>query len=198
MRVTFPGAILARISVLQWPDSRWSSYSRRFENRCNRRHCEFISIFNLIRNSFATIFQPASSPADRLREVDLSLDLFQTSHVFAISHGTQRHPFRYISLMELPYRSPLSSSSLNHLLSFSSYRCRFPVPFIRLISRYLLRLPSPTLGDTPFLPTRPPSFVPQNSPRKWWYLRQIHNRCPRAMIILRSATERLVVYFIIC
>lgn len=170
MRVTFPRTILAqRYLSFGDPIRTIEEYRRNFGNRCNRRHCEFISIFNLIRNSFATISQTASSqaravppspspPSVPLRAVDLSLDLFQrppTSPLSLVVPGS--HSFRYISLMELPYRSPPLPTPCSILLQplypsptprLLLYRCRFLVPFTRLISRYL-RLPSSMYSDTP-------------------------------------------------
>lgn len=144
MRITSLGTI-SWLGYLSSSDPiRVIEVQQELENRCNRRHCEFISIFNLIRNSFATIFHSASSPVDPLREVDLSLDLFQTSYVSAISHSTSVSPLP----LYFPHRASLSLTSLFFLSqpfpSFSSYRCRFSAPFTRLISCYLLPLPSPT------------------------------------------------------
>lgn len=155
MRITFLRAILARIcpSVTRFV---WSRYSRSFENRCNRRHCKFISIFNLIRNSFATIFQPGSSPANPLREVDLSLDLFQRPPTSPLSLMAPASPLP----LYFPHGASLSLTSLfflsQPLPSFSSYRCRFSVPFTRLISCYLPRYfrlcsDSPLLSHTTIL-----------------------------------------------
>lgn len=129
-----------------------------------------------------------------LRAVDLSLDLFQRPPTSPLSLVVPAsHSFRYISLMELPYRSPPSpslfhpsSTPLSSALAISLqiprtfYTTYLPlsatVTFVR-VQRYSLLVPS----------FRSPSFVPQNSPRKRRYRRQ--KRSPRAMIILRSTTE---------
>lgn len=139
----------------------------------HRRHREFISIFNLIRNSFATISQTAPSPARAVpsslpppspptpfrrplpRGRFVSRSFSATSYVSAISRGTSVAllPLYFphgasLSLIPLP---PDPSSILPQALypRLSPYRCRFPVPFTRLISRYLLRLPSSMYNDTP-------------------------------------------------
>lgn len=129
-----------------------------------RRHREFISIFNLIRNSFATISQTVSSPARflfpsfsppplihpsvaSLRAVDLSLDLFQrppTSPLSLVAPASRALLPLYFphgaSLSLTP--TPFFPSSFNSPRFLLPYRCRFPVPFTRNLStRYLLRLP---------------------------------------------------------
>lgn len=140
MRVTFPEAILARISVLHWPDSSDRGYSGGFGNRFNRRHCEFIWIFNLIRNSFATISQAPIRP-QRL-------------------HGRRRHRRRLprgrfaSRAFSTPSRvSPLSLMALVSLL---------PLYFLHGASLSLTSSLRP-LFSTP-LPLRPASPSPSSYP----------------------------------
>jgi len=116
------------------------AYGGRSENRCNRRHREFISIFNLIRNSFATIPQLLSlsplplppgvaSPPVLFHHctlhVDSSLDLFQRpptqrsllSPVAVASPLPLYFPHGASLSLTLPLPSPSSLSSLNFSLS---------------------------------------------------------------------------------
>jgi len=168
----------------------WSRYSRSFENRCNQRHYEFISIFNLIRNSFATIFQPASSPADPLREVDLSLDLFQRPPTSPLSLMAPALPLP----LYFPHGASLSLTSLFYLSQPRSHR-------IVADSPYLLHDLSPVIFVYVVIFSASHTTIlicsMKFSSTKWWCLCQIYNsstRCPWAMIILWSATERFVAF----
>lgn len=113
-----------------------------------RVYFNFQSNKKFFRNYFSTRFVSGGGP---LREVDLSPDLFQ------------RPPTSPLSLMALasplplyfPHGASLSLTSSLYFLSqplpsFSSYRCRFSVPFTRLISRYLLRV---TFAHVAILPS---------------------------------------------
>jgi len=78
-----------------------------------RVYFNFQSNKKFFRDYFSTRLVSGGRPPTRGRFVSRSFSA--TSYVLRYLSWHQRHPFRYISLMELPYRSPPSSSffSLN-------------------------------------------------------------------------------------
>lgn len=213
--------------VTRFERSRVQRELRATGNRCNRRHCEFISIFNLIRNSFATISQTAppppplrltdavplslslilSSSVASLRPVDLSLDLFQQPPTSSLSLvAPASHSFRYISLMELPYRSlspPLSNPSFNPSILAPAISLQIPRTFYTTYLPLSATVTFVVRSDTRFceflaLFRTPPPFHPYLFRKILWENEDIgdRNTARGRWLFYDRQSRHLVVYFI--
>lgn len=112
-----------------------------------RVYFNFQSNKKFFHDYFSTCFVSGDPPSHESGFVSRSFSA--TSYVSAIFHGANVTPSAIFPSWSFPIAHPpsppppLSSFLAKLLSSLSPYRRRFPVPFTRLISCYLLQLPSP-------------------------------------------------------